>query len=148
MVEENRLQMGTLKALGYSEGAIAAKYLLYGITASLLGSVAGILVGFAGFPSVIWYAYSIMYNIPGFRIIFYPGLIVASVVISAAIIGATTWAACRASLKEKTAALLLPSAPAAGKRIILEHIKPLWNHMSFSQKTTARNLLRYKKRFL
>jgi putative ABC transport system permease protein len=147
MVEENRLQMGTLKALGYSEGAIAAKYLTYGIAASLLGSVAGILVGFAGFPSVIWYAYSIMYNIPGFRIIFYPRLIVVSVVISAAIIGAATWAACRASLREKTAALLLPRAPAAGKRIILERIKPLWAHMSFSQKTTARNLLRYKKRF-
>lgn len=147
MVEENRLQMGTLKALGYSEREIAAKYLLYGVVASLLGSAAGILVGFVGFPSVIWYAYSIMYRVPGFKIIFYPGLIAAGVLISAAIIGATTLAACRASLREKAAALLLPRAPAAGKRIFLEYIRPLWSRMTFSQKTTARNLLRYKKRF-
>ncbi len=147
MVEENRLQMGTLKALGYSDGQIAAKYLLYGIGASLLGSIAGILVGFAGFPSVIWYAYSIMYTVPGFKLIVYPGLTVVGVLISAAIIGAATLAACQASLREKAAALLLPRAPAAGKRIFLEYIKPLWSRMSFSQKTTARNLLRYKKRF-
>lgn len=147
MVEENRLQMGTLKALGYSEAQIASKYLLYGIGASLLGSAAGIVVGFVGFPSVIWYAYSIMYRVPGFKLIFYPELIAAGVLVSAAIIGATTLAACRASLREKAAALLLPRAPAAGKRIFLEYIRPLWSRMSFSQKTTARNLLRYKKRF-
>lgn len=147
MVEENRLQMGTLKALGYSETQIAAKYLLYGTVASLLGSVAGIVVGFVGFPSVIWYAYSIMYRVPTFKIIVYPGLTAAGVLISAAIIGAATLAACRASLRERTATLLLPRAPVAGKRIFLEYIKPLWSRMSFSQKTTARNLLRYKKRF-
>lgn len=147
MVDENRLQLGALKALGYSDRDITAKYLLYGLTASMLGCAAGVLVGFAGFPSVIWFAYSIMYSLPTFRVIFYPQLILASVVISGAIIGLTTWMACRAALKEKAAALLLPKAPAAGKRIFLEYITPLWQRMSFSQKTTARNLLRYKKRF-
>ena len=147
MVDENRLQMGTLKALGYSDLQIAGKYLFYGLAASLLGSLAGMVVGFVVFPTIIWNAFGIVYNVPTFELKVYPGLVAASLVISAAVIGLTTWAACRASLREKTAALLLPRAPAAGKRIFLEHITPLWQRMSFSQKTTARNLLRYKKRF-
>ena len=148
MVDENRLQMGTLKALGYSSTAIAGKYLLYGIAASVLGSIVGMAVGFVVFPTIIWYAYrTVMFTIPTFSLHFYPGMALASVAISAAVIGLATLQACRASLKEKTAALLLPRAPAAGKRIFLEYLTPLWKHMSFSQKTTARNLFRYKKRF-
>lgn len=147
MVDENRLQLGTLKALGYSNARIAGKYLFYALSASVLGGIAGMAVGFVVFPLIIWYAYQMIFSLPTFTLHFYPGMAAASMAISAAVIGLATWSACRASLKEKTAALLLPRAPVAGKRIFLEYITPLWQHMSFSQKTTARNLFRYKKRF-
>mgnify|MGYP000781395072 CR=1 FL=1 len=147
MVDENRLQMGTLKALGYSNASIAGKYLFYALTASVLGSMAGMVVGFLVFPSIIWYAYQLIFSLPTFTLRFYPGMAAASMAISAAVIGLATWSACRSSLKEKSAALLLPRAPVAGKRILMERITPLWSRMSFSQKTTARNLFRYKKRF-
>ena len=147
MVDENRLQMGTLKALGYSNGQIAAKYLFYALSASILGSFAGMAVGFTVFPIIIWNAFGMIFDVPTFRLTFYPGMAAASLGISAAVIGLTTWLACRSSLREKTASLLLPRAPVAGKRILLEYITPLWKRMSFSQKTTARNLFRYKKRF-
>ena len=147
MVDENRLQLGTLKALGYSNAKIAGKYLFYALSASVLGSIVGMVIGFVVFPLIIWYAYQMIFSMSTFTLHFYPGMAAASVAISAAVIGFATWNACRASLKEKTAALLLPRAPVAGKRIFLEYITPLWQHMSFSQKTTARNLFRYKKRF-
>ena len=147
MVDENRLQMGTLKALGYSNGQIAAKYLFYALSASILGSVAGMALGFTVFPIIIWNAFGMIFDVPTFQLTFYPGMAAAGLGISAAVIGLTTWLACRSSLHEKTASLLLPRAPVAGKRILLEYITPLWKRMSFSQKTTARNLFRYKKRF-
>ena len=147
MVEENRTQMGTLKALGYSSHEITAKYMVYGITAGLLGCIAGMLLGFYGLPSVIWFAYSTVFDLPTFRLKIYPLLAVMSILISTGVVGLATLAACRVSLREKPAALLLPRAPAAGKRIFLERIRPLWRRMTFSQKTTARNLFRYKKRF-
>ena len=147
MVDENRLQLGTLKALGYSNAKIAGKYLFYALSASVLGSIVGMVIGFVVFPLIIWYAYQMIFSMSTFTLHFYPGMAAASVAISAAVIGFATWNACRASLKEKTAALLLPRAPVAGKRILMERITPLWSRMSFSQKTTARNLFRYKKRF-
>ena len=105
------------------------------------------VVGFVVFPIIIWNAYQLVFTLPTFTLHFYPGMAAASVGISAAVIGFATWYACRSSLAEKTAALLLPRAPVAGKRILMERITPLWQRMSFSQKTTARNLFRYKKRF-
>lgn len=147
MVDENRLQMGTLKALGYSNFSIAGKYLFYAMLATILGSIVGMVVGFVVFPIIIWNAYQLVFTLPTFTLYFYPGMAAASVGISAAVIGFATWYACRSSLAEKTAALLLPRAPVAGKRILMERITPLWSRMSFSQKTTARNLFRYKKRF-
>ena len=147
MVDENRLQMGTLKALGYSNFSIAGKYLFYALLATILGSIIGMVVGFVVFPIIIWNAYQLVFSLPTFTLHFYPGMAAASVGISAAVIGFATWYACRSSLAEKTAALLLPRAPVAGKRILMERITPLWQRMSFSQKTTARNLFRYKKRF-
>ena len=147
MVDENRLQMGTLKALGYSNFSIAGKYLFYALLATILGSIVGMVVGFVVFPIIIWNAYQLVFTLPTFTLHFYPGLALGSMALSAAVIGLATLQACRASLKEKSAALLLPRAPAAGKRILLEYLTPLWKRMSFSQKTTARNLFRYKKRF-
>ena len=147
MVEENRTQMGTFKALGYTDGEITAKYMVYGISAGLLGCIAGMALGFCLIPWIIWWAYSTVFALPTFRLAVYPALAVMSVVISIGVVGLTTLAACRVSLREKPAALLLPRAPAAGKRIFLERVGPLWRRMSFSQKTTARNMFRYKKRF-
>ena len=147
MVEENRTQMGTFKALGYTDREITAKYMVYGCAAGLLGCAAGMALGFYALPAVIWWAYSTVFDLPTFRLRVYPLLAVLSVVISIGVVGLTTLAACRVSLKEKPAALLLPRAPAAGKRIFLERVRPLWRRMSFSQKTTARNMFRYKKRF-
>lgn len=147
MVEENRQQIGTFKALGYSEAAITGKYLIYALAASLSGAVCGMIFGFVGFPTVIWIAYSIMYQVPTFRIMFYPWLIVVSILASVSVVTLATLNACHATLSEKPAALMLPKAPPAGKRILLERITPLWKRMSFSHKVTARNLMRYKKRF-
>ena len=87
MVDENRLQMGTLKALGYSNASIAGKYLFYALTASVLGSMAGMVVGFLVFPSIIWYAYQLIFSLPTFTLRFYPGMAAASMAISAAVIG-------------------------------------------------------------
>ena len=134
-------------ALGYSNFSIAGKYLFYAMLATILGSIVGMVVGFVVFPIIIWNAYQLVFSLPTFTLYFYPGMAAASVGISAAVIGFATWYACRSSLAEKTAALLLPRAPVAGKRILMERITPLWSRMSFSQKTTARNLFRYKKRF-
>ena len=111
MVDENRLQLGTLKALGYSNTKIAGKYLFYALSASVLGSIVGMVIGFVVFPLIIWYAYQMIFSMSTFTLHFYPGMAAASVAISAAVIGFATWNACRASLKEKTAALLLPRAP-------------------------------------
>ena len=110
MVDENRLQLGTLKALGYSNAKIAGKYLFYALSASVLGSIVGMVIGFVVFPLIIWYAYQMIFSMSTFTLHFYPGMAAASVAISAAVIGFATWSACRASLKEKTAALLLPRA--------------------------------------
>lgn len=147
MVEENRQQIGTFKALGYSEASITGKYLIYALAASLSGAVCGMVIGFAGFPTVIWIAYSIMYQLPTFRVIYDPWLIVVSLAASVSVVTLATLNACHETLAEKPAALMLPKAPPAGKRILLERITPLWKRMSFSHKVTARNLLRYKKRF-
>ena len=147
MVEEERLQIGTMKALGYSNHDIMRKYILYAMTAAVSGALVGLAVGFTVFPSVIWYAYEMMYYVPEFHAvwrwnyaIFSSGLLIGSALL-------VTWTACRNSLKETPADLMRPRAPKAGKRIFLEYIRPLWKHLTFTQKVTCRNRFRYKKRF-
>ncbi|MGN0983536.1 MAG: FtsX-like permease family protein, partial [Gemmiger sp.] len=147
MIEEERLQIGTMKALGYTQTEIMRKYLCYAAVAAVAGSVLGLAVGFFAFPTIIWSAYQIMYYMPGIatpwlmdKVIFAGGsLILLTVGITAL--------ACRQSLAEVPAALMLARAPKAGKRILLERIGPLWRRMPFIWKVTFRNLLRYKKRF-
>ncbi len=147
MVEEERLQIGTLKALGYSSGTIAAKYLLYAAAATLLGSLFGLCIGLRVFPTVIWGAYGILYTQPPLYTPFrWEYALPAFAGCLACTMGATL-SACISTLREQTARLLLPRAPKAGKRVFLEHITPLWKRMKFTHKVTARNLLRYKKRF-
>ncbi len=147
MVEDERLQIGTMKALGYSRNAIMGKYILYALSASVLGSAVGVVVGLRLFPAVIWNAYTMMYELPSF---YYPLNWVFVLGTSGAAILCTLLAttnACRATLKEKPSQLMLVKAPDPGKRVLLERITPIWKRMKFTHKVTARNLFRYKKRF-
>ena len=147
MVEEERLQIGTLKALGYARGTIMQKYLWYALGASALGTVVGLAVGFRVFPTIIWSGYAMMYYMPEIAT---PWRLQQAVFAGASLIGLSlgvTAMACRTSLAEVPAALMLPRAPKAGKRILLERITPLWRRLPFTWKVTCRNLMRYKKRF-
>ena len=147
MVEEERQQVGTLKALGYSTAKIAWKYLLYAAMASIAGSVIGLAVGTRLFPYIIINAYNIMYDVPEILTPFHvPYALVSSVSMIACTLLVTLFA-CWSELREVPATLMLPKAPKAGKRIFLEYITPLWSRLKFTSKVTARNLFRYKKRF-
>ncbi len=148
MVEEERTQIGTLKALGYGTGRIAFKYLAYAVLACLGGSLFGVLVGFWLFPTVIFNAYAIMYVLPPVLTPFHVSYALLSSLAAVLCIVLATLGACLHSLREMPAALMQPKAPKAGKRILLERIAPLWRRIRFTQKVTARNLFRYKKRFL
>jgi putative ABC transport system permease protein len=148
MVEEERMQIGTLKALGYSSFAIAAKYLLYALLASLIGAVIGLFTGFWIFPATIMRAYGIMYQIPEFVTPPHLDKGILSVFLA---LGTTVTAALAASLNELRAVpavLMQPRAPRPGKRIFLEYVQPIWRRLSFSQKLAARNVFRYKQRLL
>ncbi len=147
MVEEHRIQIGTLKALGYSKFSIVSQYFIYAFTASVIGSIIGVILGFKIFPFLIFNAYRIMYTIPPVVGNFHIDLAITSALVA---IFCTTLAAVGASIKELVAVpaiLMRPKAPKAGKRILLERIRFIWKRMSFTEKVTARNILRYKKRF-
>lgn len=147
MVEEERIQIGTLKALGYSNSKIMLKYLLYAGLAGVLGSAAGLAVGIRLFPSLIINAYNIMYEIPKAVTPFdWPICITSAAAMTICVLLATV-NACWAELKEVPARLMLPKAPKAGKRIFLESMPFVWRRLKFTHKVTARNLIRYKKRF-
>ena len=147
MVEEERGQVGTMKALGYTRGQIAAKYILYALAASLAGSAAGMLIGMQLFPRIILSAYNIMYDLPELLTPFNwgYGLLATGAAVACTLLA--TLNACWAELREQPASLMLPKAPKAGKRILLEHIGPVWRRLKFTHKVTARNLFLYKKRF-
>ncbi len=147
MVEEQRSQIGTLKALGYSSGAIAFQYLFYAALGSVLGSVFGLLIGCRLFPYIIINAYNIMYDIPAALTPFWPSYCLFSSLLMTLCALLSTLLACWSELRTVPAKLMLPKAPKAGKRIFLEYITPLWERLKFTQKVTARNLIRYKKRF-
>ena len=148
MIEEERTQIGTMKALGYGKGAIVSKYLWYSLSATMIGGVVGILVGSKLFPWVIINAYGILYtNLPYVLTPVQWDSALVSVLIAVVCTVAATLSSCYKELSAAPAILMRPVAPAAGKRVFLEYIKPLWNHMNFSWKATCRNLFRYKKRF-
>ncbi len=146
MVEEQRVYIGTLKALGYGNGAIILKYMFYAVSATLLGCVIGCGVGMYLFPFVIITAYGMMYDIVGMSLsIDIVTALTASAVFTAAI-AFTVWLTARSALAEQSAQLMRPKAPKIGKRILLEHITPVWKRFGFSSKVTARNLFRYKRK--
>ncbi len=148
MVEEQRTQIGTMKALGYGKGAIAAQYIFYAMLASLSGAVVGVVVGAVVFPTAIWNAYRILYSMPALEQGDNAVLFLTCIAISVLCTTVATLAACYSELRSVPAQLMRPKAPKAGKRVLLEKIGPVWRHLSFTQKVTARNLFRYKKRFL
>ncbi|HIY83247.1 MAG TPA: ABC transporter permease [Candidatus Rubneribacter avistercoris] len=150
MVEEERLLIGTLKALGYGRARIASKYLAYAALASVAGSVAGIAALSQVLPAVIMRAYAIIYFVPvqSFPLPVDWGLAGLAAGLGVGITLAATAAAAGASLRERPALLMQPRAPKSGKRILLERVRPVWRRLSFSWKVTFRNLFRYKKRLV
>ncbi len=148
MVEEQRTQIGTLKALGYNKFQIASKYVIYASLASVIGGILGMCVGFVLLPKIIWMMYSMMYEIGDISLSF--NLQFASIglgLIFVCIVGATIYAVTR-ELRQTPAILMRPKAPKIGKRVLLEKIPFIWKRLSFSRKVTVRNIFRYKKRFL
>ncbi len=148
MVEEERVQLGTLKALGYGPAAIAAKYLIYAFLASVIGSIIGLSIGFVLFPKAIYNAYSIMFTTPEIIVSFRVKYAILGTAIVVLAVAAATLFACRNELVTCPAQLMRPKAPKAGKRVLLEKINFIWKRLSFSSKVTARNLFRNKKRLI
>ena len=149
MVDEQRTQIGVLKALGYSNGQIVGKYMFYSGSAAFLGSVLGFFAGCKVFPVVIWNAYTMMYDFShtvDYIINYKLGLAVLAVALLCSM--GATWVSISADFKVPPAELIRPKAPPAGKRILLERITPLWNRISFLYKVSIRNIFRDKKRFL
>ena len=147
MVDEQRNEMGTLKALGYSKLQIASKYLIYALIASILGSILGCSLGMYLFPTVIFNAWNTLYNIDQIKFLFQPGLILLA---SGSVTGITLLAtlySIYSELIEMPSQLMRPKAAKAGKKILLERISFIWKRLSFLRKVTARNIFRYKKRF-
>lgn len=147
MVEEQRTQIGTFKALGFGDGVIMAKYLFYSGSSAMLGCAFGYLLGTLLFPRIIWMAYQIMYISIPFRDVFSPGLLTFCIVVSLLCSVGTTYVCCRSELKEVAAQLMRPKTPKAGKRIFLERVTFIWSRLGFLQKVSIRNVLRYKRRF-
>jgi putative ABC transport system permease protein len=148
MIDEQRIQIGTYKALGYSARQIASKYIIYALAAGLSGSILGQVLGVISFPRAILKAYEKMYSFPDFitKMPWAVGLIALAV--SLLCTAAVAWYSCRRELKTVTAALMRPKAPKAGGKIFLERIKPVWNRFSFGAKNTARNIFRSKVRMI
>ena len=148
MVDEQRTNNGTLKALGYRDGSIMSRFTAYAAWAAVLGTGLGLAVGAWIFPAVIWRAYTMIYRFADLEFVFDPVLallsLAAALVCSVGAALASAWN----EMRKMPASLMRPKAPKAGKRILLEYMTPLWKHMSFLQKVAARNVFRYKKRLI
>ena len=147
MVEEQRTQIGVLKALGYSQASIMTKYLFYSGTAAAAGCVVGFVVGTGILPKIIWFAYNIMYRVDSLEYVFDGKLALISLIVSMLCSMGATWFSCRYELSSVAAQLMRPKAPKAGKRVMLERIPFIWNRLKFLYKVSYRNVFRYKKRF-
>lgn len=146
MVDEERTQIGVLKAMGFGNGAIMAKYLLYAGSATLLGWTAGFFFCTWGIPQVFWYAYRVLYDFAPLSYLFSPVLAGLTLAVSLAGILGSAFLSCRKELGSVPAKLIRPRAAKNGKRILLERITLLWKRLSFLQKITLRNMFRYKRR--
>ncbi|MGN9160439.1 FtsX-like permease family protein [Clostridium sulfidigenes] len=148
MVEENRVEIGTLKALGYKDLEIARKFIVYAALASIVGSVLGIVVGSSILPYIISKAYSSAFALPKVKINYYPSYIIQSLVASILCTVGASLIVLKEELRENPSNLMRIKAPKVGKKILLERITPLWRRLNFNQKVTFRNLFRYKQRML
>lgn len=148
MVEDDRMVIGTFKSLGFSNKHIRRKYLLYSGLATLSGGILGALLGFFLLPKYIWNIYKILFDVPAFKYDFNPTNTIVGILIAVICICGTTLLTIRKVVKEKPSDLMRPKAPENGKRVLLERIPFIWNHLNFSNKITVRNLFRYKKRVL
>ncbi|WP_295156895.1 FtsX-like permease family protein, partial [uncultured Ruminococcus sp.] len=147
MVEERRTQIGTLKALGYSERSIMGKFTFYAGSAAVLGCTLGFGLGTILFPKVIWATYKLMYIEKDLDYLFDPKLASVAIAVSLFCSVGAAWMSCRYELSETAAGLMRPKAPKAGKRVLLEYFPFIWNRMKFLHKVSIRNIFRYKKRF-
>ena len=145
MVDEQRVQIGTLKALGYGNASIIFKYMLYALVATTLGALVGGVFGQKLFPAAIIFAYGMLYSIPTMLIPVDWVLIGLTALVSAGAVSLTVYASCRSALRERPAQLMRPKAPKLGRKIFLEYL-PFWKKSSFNTKVTARNIFRYKRR--
>ncbi|MGE7825947.1 FtsX-like permease family protein [Paenibacillus sp. NPDC093718] len=146
MVEEQRLQIGTLKALGYSNRDVMKKFLVYSTLASVAASAAGLAIGFTLFPAIIYDAYGALYNLPDVRTRFYLSYSIISIIVAVLCTTMTAFVATRVELRSNASVLMRPRAPKNGSRIWLERVPWVWNRLGFIGKVTARNLFRYKQR--
>lgn len=148
MVDEQRTQIGTLKALGYSNWRIAWKYVSYSGSAAILGCILGYFAGTRLFPFAIWQAYKMLYSFAEIQYVFNGILAFFMLLIALLCSVGATYAACQTELRQMPAQLMRPKAPKAGKRIFLEYLPFLWSRLSFLHKVSIRNILRYKKRLV
>ena len=146
MVEEQRVQIGTLKALGYTKGKIALKYILYAVLATLIGGIIGMLLGFRILPEIIYNMYAMMYSMKDVVLEFNTGIAITGLGLALICTVGATIIACYKELNLQPASLMRPKSPKAGKRVLLERISWLWSKLKFTQKVTMRNVFRYKKR--
>ena len=148
MVEENRTEIGTLKALGYSNLEISKKFVVYASLASISGSILGILVGSTSLPIIINFAYSSAYNLPKLIVKFYPSFTIQSIVLSILCTVGASLFVLNVDLRSNPSEMMRPKAPKVGKKILLERITFLWRRLNFNQKVTLRNIFRYKQRMI
>lgn len=146
MVDEERTNSGTLKALGYGNADVMLKFTVYGFAASTLGTCIGVLAGHTLLPLIVAHAYSAGFTMPDIMLKFHPWITMAAFALAWISAVVPAWLAASKELREKPASLLLPKPPAKGSKILLEHFPPLWNRLNFTHKVTARNIFRYKTR--
>ena len=147
LVEEQRNEIGTLRALGYTKWQCTLKYLFYAISATLIGIVVGSILGLSSFPLIIYHAWRMMYILPPIRFVIPSGLISLTAMVFIFAMSIATWFACKGDTQDVPSQLMRPKAPPMGKKTFLENIPLIWNHLSFTDKVTMRNIFRYKKRF-
>ena len=148
MVDEERINAGTLKALGYGDADIMKKFAVYGAAAGGIGSIIGIVLGHTLLPYIVYSAYGAKFSLPPIVLQWHWGVSIAALALGLAVAVIPAVLVAKRMLGEKPAQLLLPKAPASGSKILLERITPIWSRLNFTQKVTCRNLLRYKKRML
>ncbi len=148
MVDEERINTGTLKALGYGDAEVMRVFLVYGFAASTLGSLAGIIAGHTVLPLIVYAAYGAKFSLPAIALTFDPAVSAIALALGYASAVLPAYLSAKRELLARPADLLLPKPPADGSKILLERITPVWSRLSFTHKVTARNIFRYKKRML